>query len=120
MKRPLLAAACLLLLSLAVATPPARAAGQPLLLESAQGERFVDAADTSFEGIAAVQHALGKGLSNRMGFGSLKHPETGEPDGAIFLLSVRDRNLSYFAWSSGDSSSSGGSSSDSGFGSSSG
>jgi len=139
----MLATACLFLLSLAVATPPARAASEPqrvtsateivtlwspsqhlyvkgdigvsdgqlreletwltqrphwtvVLLESAQGERFVDAAGISYENIAAVQHALGKGLSNRTNFGSLKHPETGEPDGAIFLLSVRDRNLSYF------------------------
>lgn len=144
MKRPILAAACLLLLSLSVASPPARAADEPrrvtkatdivslwspaqhlyvkgdigvadkqlreletwlkkrphwtvVLLESAQGERFVDAAGTSHEDIAAVLHALGKGLSNQTSFGSLKHPKTDEPDGTIFLLSVRDRNLSYFA-----------------------
>lgn len=68
-----------------------------VLLESAEGERFTDAEGTSFEGIEAVKHALGKGLSNRTRFGSLKHPRTGEQDGAVFLLSLEERNLSYFA-----------------------
>src|SRR3712207_2648166 len=101
MKRPILAAACLLLLSLTVASPPAQAADEPrrvthatdivslwspsqhlyvkgdigvgdkqlreletwlkkrphwtvVLLESAQGERFTDAAGTSHQDIAAV------------------------------------------------------------------
>ncbi|MFP2927261.1 hypothetical protein ACLESO_19095, partial [Pyxidicoccus sp. 3LG] len=67
-----------------------------VLLESAEGERFTDAEGTSFEGIEAVKHALGKGLSNRTSFGALKHPRTGEQDGAVFLLSLAERNLSYF------------------------
>ncbi|WP_164016038.1 hypothetical protein [Pyxidicoccus trucidator] len=67
-----------------------------VLLESAEGERFTDAEGTSFEGIEAVKHALGKGLSNRTHFGALRHPRTGEQDGAIFLLSLEERNLSYF------------------------
>ena len=44
-----------------------------------------------------MKHALGKGLSNRTRFGALKHPRTGEQDGAVFLLSLEERNLSYFA-----------------------
>lgn len=67
-----------------------------VLLESAEGESFTDAEGTGFEGMDAVLHALGKGLSNRTRFGSLKHPRTGEQDGAIFVLSMADRNLSYF------------------------
>jgi hypothetical protein len=67
-----------------------------VLLDRAEGERFVDAEGTRFEDIEAVKHALGKGLSNRTRFGALKHPLTGEQDGAIFLLSLGDRNLSYF------------------------
>ncbi|MFY2557830.1 hypothetical protein ACN469_09400 [Corallococcus terminator] len=67
-----------------------------VFLESAEGERFVDAEGTRFTGIDAALHALGKGLSNRTGFGELRHPRTQEPDGAVFLLSLADRNLSYF------------------------
>jgi hypothetical protein len=67
-----------------------------VLLDSAGGERFVDAEGTAFEDIEAVKHALGKGLPNRTRFGALKHPRTEEQDGAIFLLSLSDRNLSYF------------------------
>ncbi|TQF14131.1 hypothetical protein FJV41_20285 [Myxococcus llanfairpwllgwyngyllgogerychwyrndrobwllllantysiliogogogochensis] len=67
-----------------------------VFLWSAAGERFVDAEGTTFTGIDAALHALGKGLSNRTRFGALKHPKTQEPDGAVFVLSLAERNLSYF------------------------
>ncbi|MCP3168717.1 hypothetical protein [Myxococcus qinghaiensis] len=67
-----------------------------VFLWSAAGERFVDAEGTRFTGIDAALHALGKGLSNRTRFGALKHPRTQEPDGAVFLVSLAERNLSYF------------------------
>ncbi|RJS22622.1 hypothetical protein DRW03_15080 [Corallococcus sp. H22C18031201] len=67
-----------------------------VLSNDAEQERFTDASGSRFEGIEAAKQALGKGLSNRTSFGALRHPDTGEQDGAIFLLSLRERNLSYF------------------------
>ncbi|MCP3097463.1 hypothetical protein LZ198_01095 [Myxococcus sp. K15C18031901] len=67
-----------------------------VLVDSARGERYVDAEGTAFSNVEAVLHSLGKGLSNRTRFGSLRHPETGEQDGTILVVSLRDRDLSYF------------------------
>ena len=39
---------------------------------------------------------MGNGLSNRTGFGNLEHAQTGESDGAIFVLFLRERKFSYF------------------------
>ena len=67
-----------------------------VLMESAAGERYRAADGRSYEGLDAVEHALGNGLSNRTGFGNWEHPKTGESDGAIFVLFLRDRKFSYF------------------------
>lgn len=67
-----------------------------VLMESAAGESY-DAADGRvYQGLDAVEHALGNGLSNRTGFGSLENAQTGESDGAIFVLFLRERKFSYF------------------------
>ncbi len=68
-----------------------------VLLESAQGEQFTDAEGRSFQGMDAVEHALGKGLPNRTAFGQWTDPRTGERDGAFFVLFLKDRKFSYFA-----------------------
>lgn len=67
-----------------------------VLLESAAGERYRAADGREYEGLDAVEHALGNGLSNRTGFGNLEHPKTGESDAAIFVLFLRERKFSYF------------------------
>ncbi|MCP3097464.1 hypothetical protein LZ198_01100 [Myxococcus sp. K15C18031901] len=67
-----------------------------VLLESSQGERFVDAEGKGFSDSEAVLHALGKGLSNRTRFGALTHAKTGETDGTVLVVSLRERKLSYF------------------------
>ncbi|WP_141328162.1 hypothetical protein [Myxococcus sp. AB025B] len=68
-----------------------------VLMSDAEGERYVDAEGTAFRDIDAALHALGKGLSNRTGFGALKNPRTREPDGTVLLISLAERRLSYFA-----------------------
>ncbi len=67
------------------------------LLESAQGEEFTDAEGHSYQGMDAVEHALGKGLPSRTAFGQWTDPRTGERDGAFFVLFLKDRKFSYFA-----------------------
>lgn len=68
-----------------------------VLVETADGESFVSADGLSFQGMDAVEVALGRGLSNRTMFGNLEHPQTGEQDGAVFVLFLRERKLSYFS-----------------------
>lgn len=68
-----------------------------VLMESASDERYRAADGREYRELDAVEHALGNGLSNRTGFGNLEHPKTGESDGAIFALFLRERKFSYFA-----------------------
>jgi hypothetical protein len=67
-----------------------------VLVESAQDETYRDAAGSSYTGMDAVEHALGKGLPNQTGFGQLTDARTGEHNGAFFVLFLRDRKFSYF------------------------
>jgi len=67
-----------------------------VLMEDAGGESFTDAGGQSFRGMDAVEHALGKTLPNQTAFGELKHPGTGEANGAYFILFLRERKFSYF------------------------
>ncbi len=67
-----------------------------VLMESAGDERYRAADGRDYQGLDAVEHALGNGLSNRTGFGNLENAKTGESDGAIFVLFLRERKFSYF------------------------
>ncbi|MEO0415058.1 MAG: hypothetical protein AAF226_08920, partial [Verrucomicrobiota bacterium] len=62
-----------------------------VLMATAQGQVF-----DGYRGMDAVEQALGKGLSNRTGFGQLIHPETEETNGAAFVLFLAERKFSYF------------------------
>lgn len=68
-----------------------------VLTETAAGEEYTDADGARYTGMDAVDMALGKGLANRTGFGSLTHPKTGERDAAFFVLYLKERKFSYFA-----------------------
>ncbi len=47
-----------------------------VLMQSAGDQRYTDAEGRTFQGMDAVEYALGHGLANRTGFGRLEHPET--------------------------------------------
>lgn len=68
-----------------------------VLMSNARGESYVGADGASYTEMDAVEHALGKGLSNRTDFGKLAHPKTGELDGTVFVLFLQERKFSYFA-----------------------
>ncbi len=68
-----------------------------VLMDDTVGERYRGTDGRIWEGMDAVEQALGRGLSNRTGFGTLKDPRTEEPNGAVFALSLGDRSFSYFA-----------------------
>ncbi len=68
-----------------------------VLMDQAADQKYITNDGRRFAGIEAVKYALGFGLSNRTGFGSLSHPVTQQSDGTVFLISLKDRNLSYFA-----------------------
>ncbi|MEW6301854.1 MAG: hypothetical protein AB1705_00170 [Verrucomicrobiota bacterium] len=67
-----------------------------VLVESARGEFYRDSEGSSFYLVDAVEHALGKGLSNETPFGLLTDPRTQEKNGAVFVLFLKDRQFSYF------------------------
>ena len=68
-----------------------------VLLNNANGETYSGADGRSYIGMDAVEHALGKGLTNRTDFGKFTHPQTGELDGTVFVLFLQERKFSYFA-----------------------
>ena len=68
-----------------------------VLLQNASGERFTDAGGASYSGMDAVEHALGKSLSSIPAFRELKHTETGQENGAVFVLYLQERKMAYFA-----------------------
>lgn len=67
-----------------------------VLMEEASGEYYVAPDGRSYFGMDAVEFALGKGLTNRTGFGKLENPITHETDGAMFVLFLKERKFSYF------------------------
>jgi hypothetical protein len=67
-----------------------------VLLESAQGETYVDVEGRNYSGIDAVEDALGKGLPSQTSFGQLVDPRTQERNGAFFLLFLKERKFSYY------------------------
>ncbi len=68
-----------------------------VLMNNANGEAYNGADGGSYRGMDAVEHALGKGLSNRTGFGKFTNPQTGELDGTVFVLFLQERKFSYYA-----------------------
>jgi len=68
-----------------------------VLMSDAGDEAFTAADRRVYFGMDAVEFALGKGLTNRTSFGQLTHPATGETDGAIFILFLKERKFSYFS-----------------------
>ena len=67
-----------------------------LLVQSAGGETYRDVNGRTHRSIDAIEHAMGKGLPATTAFGSLKHPDTGQANGAFFILFLRERNFSYY------------------------
>ncbi len=68
-----------------------------VLMDDTVGERYRGTDGRFWEGMDAVEQALGRGLSNRTQFGTLEDSRTGESNGAVFALSLGDRSFSYFA-----------------------
>ena len=68
-----------------------------VLMNNASGESYLGADGSSYNGMDAVEHALGKGLNNRTDFGKFAHPQTGELDGKVFVLFLQERKFSYYA-----------------------
>ncbi len=67
-----------------------------VLMESAAGERYRANDGRDYHELDAVEHALGHGLNNLTDFGKLTNSTTGESDGAIFALFLKERKFSYF------------------------
>ncbi len=68
-----------------------------LLLETAANQTYVAPDGRAERGMDAVELALGKGLMDVSQFQQLVHPQTLEPDGAVFVLFLRERKFSYRA-----------------------
>lgn len=67
-----------------------------VLADNAEGETFTDVSGSTYSGMDAVEHALGKSLPATTDFGKLKHPQTGESSGAFFVIFLRERKFSYY------------------------
>jgi hypothetical protein len=67
-----------------------------VLAENAQGETYTDAEGQSYQGVEAVNHALGKGLMNQTTFSQQTDLRTQERNAAFFILFLRERKLSYY------------------------
>jgi hypothetical protein len=67
-----------------------------VLIEDASNESY-RTTNQSFKGIDAVEVQLGTRLSNETDFGKLEHPRTKEPDGAVLVIMLKQRRVSYFA-----------------------
>ena len=68
-----------------------------VLIDDSVGEKYRGTDGRYYEGLDAVEQVLGRGLSNLTSFGTQQDSRTGESNGAIFVLSLGDRNFSYFA-----------------------
>lgn len=67
-----------------------------VLIDDASNESY-RTTNQRFSGIDAVEVQLGTRLSNETDFGKLEHPRTKEPDGAVLVLMLKQRRVSYFA-----------------------
>ncbi|XZE33040.1 hypothetical protein SH501x_003812 [Pirellulaceae bacterium SH501] len=67
-----------------------------VLIDDASNESY-RTTNQRFSGVDAVEVQLGTRLSNETDFGKLEHPRTKEPDGAVLVLMLKQRRVSYFA-----------------------
>lgn len=67
-----------------------------LLVQNARNEEYRDQGGRNHQSLDAVEHAVGQGLAAKTGFGELIHPETGEANGASFVLFLEERKFSYY------------------------
>ena len=66
------------------------------LFRSAAGEVYRTLDQRRFDGMDAVEYALGRGLALRTSFSELLHPQTQETDGTVFVLFLDERKFSYY------------------------
>ncbi|MFQ3542404.1 hypothetical protein P9486_27385, partial [Escherichia coli] len=67
-------------------------------MSNASGESWQDqASGESWTGLDAVENALGRGLPAQTSFGQFKHPQTDERDGVWLVISLNERQFSYWA-----------------------
>jgi hypothetical protein len=64
-----------------------------VLARNADGQLYTDIQGGRHAGVEAMDYALGRGIGLKEGFEALKHPKTGEKDGAVFGLNVDNRKL---------------------------
>ncbi len=67
-----------------------------LLMDEAEDESYQSEDGRNFFGMDAVEFALAQGLANRTGFGMLINELTGEADGAVFVIFLKERKFSYY------------------------
>ena len=67
------------------------------LCRTARDEVYRSLEQRTYRGLDAVEYALGRGLALRTNFSDLRHPLTGETDGAVFVLCLDERTFSYYA-----------------------
>ena len=67
-----------------------------VLMDTAVGQSYQSPDRRLFNGMDAVEYALGYGLANRTDFGRLESDKTGQTDGAVFVLFLRERKFSYY------------------------
>jgi hypothetical protein len=68
-----------------------------LLADDISGERYVSRNGRVYEGVDAVEMQLGNRLSNETDFGRLENATTGEADGTVLVIMLKQRKLAYFA-----------------------
>ena len=67
-----------------------------VLMENADQESYSAADGRRFRKLEAVEFAIGHRLNNQTEFGSLVHEKTGEANGAVFVLFLKERKFSYY------------------------
>lgn len=67
-----------------------------VLMEHASGEKWKDIRGVGYYGMDAVENLLGRGLTHKTGFTALKDVRAGQPNGAIFVVFLRERKFAYF------------------------
>ncbi|HEV2846870.1 MAG TPA: hypothetical protein VG477_18585, partial [Thermoanaerobaculia bacterium] len=66
-----------------------------LLIQDATGQAYTDRDGILRSGIDAIEYAAGQGIPARPGFAEQLHPQSKEPDGAVFTIVLAQRALFY-------------------------